>query len=46
MFYRWQLSELSWAGEDEETMILINYIFLPFLRSLLSVSDVEGIRAV
>ena len=41
---------LSWANEDKEMVILINHIFLPFLRSLLSASivrrNVERVRPV
>ena len=41
---------LSWANEDKEMVILINHIFLPFLRSLLSASivrrNVERVRSV
>ena len=41
---------LSWANEDKEMVILINHIFLPFLRSLLSASivsrNVDRVRSV
>ena len=37
MATRW----LSWANEDKEMVKLINHIFVPFLRSLLSASIVR-----
>jgi hypothetical protein len=36
IFYRWQLDGFRRQIENKEMLILINHIFLPFLRSLLS----------
>jgi hypothetical protein len=50
MFYRWQLDDFRAQSADKKMVKLINRIFLPFLRSLLSVSivtrNVEQVRSV
>jgi hypothetical protein len=41
ILYRWQLDGFRGQIEDKEMLILINHIFLPFLRSLPSASFVR-----